>query len=119
MLFTRGNRHDFDEWEAAGNEGWGYEVVLTFFKKIETADIDEAFDPEFRGKGGEMPVGYPPYRSAFADFFVMAAQEVGHELTDDNGEKQLGVSYMQANLKHDRRICSATAFVHPDEPRTF
>lgn len=113
MLFTRGNQWDFNEWEDAGNEGWGYEGVLPYFKSIETATSGEDFDAEFRGSSGEMVVGYPPYRSALTDFFVIAAKEAGHELTDYNGEKQLGLSYIQSNLKNGRRVSSASAFIHP------
>lgn len=33
MLYIRGNKRDFDQWESFGNTGWGFEDVLPYFKK--------------------------------------------------------------------------------------
>lgn len=35
MLYIRGNKRDFDQWEAAGNVGWGSDQALKYFKKSE------------------------------------------------------------------------------------
>lgn len=34
MNFNRGSKSDYDGWEALGNEGWGWEALLPYFKKV-------------------------------------------------------------------------------------
>jgi hypothetical protein len=34
MLYVRGNRKDYDSWEAMGNPGWGYDTILQYFKVL-------------------------------------------------------------------------------------
>ena len=35
MVYIRGQPGDFDDWEAAGNPGWGWKDVLPYFQKAE------------------------------------------------------------------------------------
>jgi choline dehydrogenase-like flavoprotein len=40
MLYVRGNKADYDDWEKKGAKGWNYEEVLPYFNKAETI-VDE------------------------------------------------------------------------------
>lgn len=34
MVFDRGSKSDYDRWEALGNDGWDWESLLPYFKKV-------------------------------------------------------------------------------------
>lgn len=61
LIYTRGNRRDFDNWEKAGISGWSYKDVLPFFKKSEKSTLNYS-SRDSHGKEGELPVEDIPYR---------------------------------------------------------
>src|SRR6218665_622673 len=57
MILVRGQPHDFDDWAAAGNPGWGYREVLPYFKKMESHPLGET-----PWHGGDGPMGITPMK---------------------------------------------------------
>ena len=112
MVYNRGQSDDFDDWERLGNQGWGYQDILPYFKKTEQR-IGEG-DDRFRGRSGRMPVTTSAWPSEVVDNFITSAVERGHPFNPDyNGERQQGVGFYQSTIKGGRRFSTAKAFLHP------
>ncbi len=112
MVFARGQAEDFEDWEKAGNQGWGWRDVLPFYKKIETHDFG-ASDLH----GGDGPIHVTQMgRDAHpvCETFFKAAEELGFKhLRDLNGAETEGVGHYQVNIKKGQRHSSAKAYLRP------
>ncbi len=53
MVAYRGTPDDYAEWQSLGAEGWGWDDVLPFYRKLES-DLD--FDGALHGKDGPVPI---------------------------------------------------------------
>lgn len=56
MIYTRGNRRDFDKLAAAGNRGWDFESVLPFFQKFEKSIVPQMDDKDSFGRSGLLQI---------------------------------------------------------------
>jgi len=111
MAYVRGNKKDYDDWAALGNEGWDYASVLPYFKKSEN---NQNFDGEFHGKDGLMHVTHAASPSYVATAFVEACAQKGiHTNSDYNGAEQLGACLLQFTIKNNQRHSTAAAFLKP------
>src|SRR3954447_105437 len=111
MVYIRGNRVDFDEWAAAGNDGWGYDDVLPYFKR---AEDNERGASEFHGAGGPLSVSDSHSMHPLADAFVEAAAATGLDrVADFNTGEQDGVGRYQMTQRGGMRCSTAVAYLHP------
>ena len=55
MLYIRGHKGDYEEWEGLGLDGWGWEDVLPYFKKSENYS-EEGDNLREHGRDGPMVV---------------------------------------------------------------
>ena len=115
MIYIRGNRLDYDEWRDLGNEGWGYDGVLPYFRKSEN---NERLVNEYHGTGGPLNVTEQVGHNALTKGFVRAAQSVGVPFSHDfNGAVQDGVGFYDVTQRNVRRESAATAFLRPNRKR--
>ncbi|XP_055629904.1 glucose dehydrogenase [FAD, quinone]-like [Toxorhynchites rutilus septentrionalis] len=111
VIYTRGNKRDYDSWARAGNPGWSWDEMLPYFKKVERANIRDFGDNGFHGKSGRLSVEDCPFRSKIATAFVKSAQEVGYPYLDYNAGDLIGVSFLQAHTLRGHRATGGNAYL--------
>lgn len=113
MIYTRGNRRDYDGWAALGNDGWSFDDVRPYFEKFENNTTPEAV----LGVGGPVTISYPSFRSQTGGSFLKGMVELGLPERHYNGEQQEAVSYLQTTTKEGFRVSSNRAYVDPVRKR--
>ena len=117
MLYLRGNKKDYDMWKEEGNDGWGFEDVLHYFKKSEDNQNPYLAGTRYHATGGYLTVQEAPWHTPLAQAFVRAGKEMGYENRDINGEKQSGFMIAQGTIRRGSRCSSAKAFLRPAKHR--
>lgn len=113
LVYTRGNKLDYDGWEALGNKGWSYKDILPYFTKSENVGIPNLRDSRYHGNGGYLNVENSPFISGLYRPFLQAGKELGYKVTDPNGKDNLGFSRVQATMRKGRRCSASRAFLEP------
>ncbi|XP_050296427.1 4-pyridoxate dehydrogenase-like [Anthonomus grandis grandis] len=112
-MYVRGNRLDFDKWEALGNPGWSYDDVLPYFRKPEHATFTDNIDREYHGFDGPQRTGIPDDIPLISEAILKGHREIGKRMLDYNGEDQDGVSRLQFFIDRNVRASTAHAFLNP------
>ncbi|MBU2981284.1 GMC family oxidoreductase N-terminal domain-containing protein [Lentibacter algarum] len=116
MLYVRGQREDYDSWEASGCEGWGWDAVLPYFKRSEHNINGE---DECHGASGPLHVSNAKAPRPVSEAFVAANTQVQiRETADFNNGNNEGAGLYQTTLFHSperngERCSAAAAFLHP------
>ena len=112
MVYVRGQPQDFDDWQALGNQGWGWADVLPFFRKSE----DFGGSPcDHHAVGGPQRVtDISKLAHPLCGSFIEAAGALGFAHSPDlNGAQSEGVGIYQINTAKGRRASTANAFLRP------
>lgn len=112
MIYVRGQAADFNDWAAAGNDGWSYQEVLPYFKKLEQHPSGDTDHHSSKGMMGIFPMRDNAH--PLCQDYLNAAKELGYPLNDDfNGEHFEGAGVYDANIKNGQRDSSNTAYLKP------
>jgi choline dehydrogenase len=116
MVYFRGHPRDFDDWEADGATGWGYEGVLPYFRKSENNETWAA--SHYHGAGGPMNVLDIPRPNPLIRRFLEATSSLGYKrCTDFNAADPEGFGTRQATIRNGRRESMVSAFIDPVRSR--
>lgn len=111
MIYQRGHPSDYNRWAALGNEEWGYDDVLPFFKRAEN---QERGADEYHGTDGPLNVADLRDPHPLSQAFVDAAVQAGYQRNDDfNGATQSGFGMYQVTQKNGKRCSTAVAYLKP------
>jgi choline dehydrogenase len=108
----RGAPGDYDEWEALGNPGWGFDAVLPYFMRIES-DL-EFGDAPWHGASGPIPVTRYPHLAATEPNEALArAFEAGGfpTIEDHNCPGAVGVGRIPMSSRDGTRMTSAAGYL--------
>ncbi len=113
QLANRGAPSDYDEWEARGAQGWNWDAVLPYFKKVER-DMD--FEGPYHGREGRIPVRrifpdlWPEHAKAVAKAFEAAGWDY---IRDQNAEWKDGYFPITISNAYERRVSAAIGYLDP------
>ncbi|MEU6705684.1 GMC family oxidoreductase [Streptomyces wuyuanensis] len=111
MTFARGHRSSYDAWAADGAKGWGFDDLLPYFKRSETA---AGRDPELRGTAGPLTVGPARAPHPVPADLLRAATECGYRrATDISGGVEEGFGWSDLNIVCGSRQSAADAYLAP------
>ncbi|KAF8782617.1 Glucose dehydrogenase like protein [Argiope bruennichi] len=96
MLYVRGNKKDYDDWEAQGAKGWNYKNVLPYFLKLENNTNPDYLNNGYHATGGPITAENPKYQSEIRRPLYETAQELGYRILDSNAARQTGFNDLQA-----------------------
>ena len=108
MIYTRGNKIDFDSWADMGATGWSNDEVVPYFEKLEDLSNIGNFSAP-----GPLSISNLNYRSQISNSFIESFQELGLPHTELNKEHQAGVSYVKVTAKKGARFSSNRAYIEP------
>jgi choline dehydrogenase len=115
MVYTRGLPSDYDAWRDAGCTGWGYDDILSWFRRSEDSERGE---DAWHGVGGPLKVTRGRSSLPICDRILAATQEAGFARVEDFSRPggADGFGYYDFTIAGGRRVSTAQAFLRGAGP---
>jgi len=110
MLYTRGTREDYDQWQV---KGWSGDEVLQYFKKAENSHRGADAHHNVNGEWSTCEV---PYQNPLSRLFLAACEQFGSPANNDFNDwskPQVGHGRYDVCMQGGVRVDAATAFLEP------
>lgn len=117
MVYSRGSRVDYDNWERLGNKGWSYKNVLPYFLKSEDVAVIQLKSSPFHATGGYLTVDRPHWSTPLAGAFIDALKQAGYDFNDNNNPNPIGVFPVLATSRNGARLSASKAYLRPISTR--
>jgi choline dehydrogenase len=115
MIYLRGHPNDYDHWASLGNEGWGWQDVLPYFKRLEARQGRRS--PQ-RGTGGPLQITDLRSPHKLSHCFVEAGVTAGLPRNEDfNARHEDGVGLVEVTQQDGKRCSAADAYLDPARDR--
>lgn len=103
MVYVKGNKGDYDNWEKLGNKGWGWKGVLPYFKK--SMKITEQ-------DGAGLELNRYESLDDLLEIIRAGAIELGNKEIDDfDGLNDLGYTETPSTQKKGRRMSTGKTYL--------
>lgn len=100
MVWDRASEHEYEEWEALGNPGWGWGGMLGAMLEVENFTADERYGSEGVGSVGPVQTLVNRFVPQHQEFFIPAMNALGVEDNLESlGGNPLGVMYQPTNIR--------------------
>jgi choline dehydrogenase len=111
MNFLRGHRSSYDAWPRQGATGWGFEDLLPYLRRSESA---ARRDPLLRGTDGPVRVSIPAEPNPVITACVDAANQAGYPPASDvSGGLETGFGWCDNSIADGVRQSAADAYLRP------
>jgi choline dehydrogenase len=111
MMFARGHRDSYADWNRFGAKGWTFDDLLPYFKRSETAAHG---DSAVRGKGGPLLVAPASPVNEVLTAALCAAVQTGYQRAKDvSGGLETGFGPSDLTIVDGIRQSAADAYLRP------
>ena len=111
LQYERGGEHFWNQLEADGNPGWGWDDMLAAFRSFENHELGAS---DVRGSGGPLDLHVSRPEDELNERIFAAAEAYGLPRVDDiNASDGERVGYIPNTVRNGFRLTAARAFLTP------